>query len=84
MLILLYWLIGARFTLIKSVLGSMPIFHMSIFKAPSSVLQKLESIRSHFFNGHDTRSKKASWVKWSKVLTAKEKGGFRSFQFICA
>ncbi|GKD83593.1 RNA-directed DNA polymerase, eukaryota, reverse transcriptase zinc-binding domain protein [Tanacetum coccineum] len=67
--------IGGRFTLLKSVLGSMPIFHMSIFKVPSSVLQTLESIRSHFFNGHDPRSKKASWVKWSKVLTAKEKGG---------
>ncbi|GJZ62595.1 hypothetical protein Tco_0618732 [Tanacetum coccineum] len=67
--------IGGRFTLLKSILGSMPIFHMSIFKVPSSVLQTLESIRSHFFNGHDPRSKKASWVKWSKVLTAKEKGG---------
>ncbi|GJZ73514.1 hypothetical protein Tco_0637660 [Tanacetum coccineum] len=27
--------IGGRFTLLKSVLGSMPIFHMSIFKVPS-------------------------------------------------
>nr|GEX41367.1 RNA-directed DNA polymerase, eukaryota [Tanacetum cinerariifolium] len=63
--------IGGRFTLIKSVLGSMPIFHMSIFKVPSSVLQKLESIRSHFFNGHDIRSKKTSWVKWNKTRVIK-------------
>nr|GEW24058.1 RNA-directed DNA polymerase, eukaryota, reverse transcriptase zinc-binding domain protein [Tanacetum cinerariifolium] len=27
--------IGGRFTLLKSILGSMPIFHMSIFKVPS-------------------------------------------------
>ncbi|GJV39876.1 RNA-directed DNA polymerase, eukaryota, reverse transcriptase zinc-binding domain protein [Tanacetum coccineum] len=67
--------IGGRFTLLKSVLGSTPIFHMSIYKVPSSVLHLLESIRSHFFHGHDPRSKKASWVNWNKVLTAKERGG---------
>ncbi|GKF23093.1 hypothetical protein Tco_0075415, partial [Tanacetum coccineum] len=55
--------IGGRLTLLKSVLGSMPIFHMSIFKAPLSVIRQLESIRSHFFNGHDSASRKASWIK---------------------
>nr|GEW86601.1 RNA-directed DNA polymerase, eukaryota, reverse transcriptase zinc-binding domain protein [Tanacetum cinerariifolium] len=67
--------IGGRFTLLKSVLGSMPIFHMYIFKVSASVLQSLESIRSHFFNGHVPSSNKASWVKWSKVMTTKAKGG---------
>nr|GEW74526.1 putative RNA-directed DNA polymerase, eukaryota, reverse transcriptase zinc-binding domain protein [Tanacetum cinerariifolium] len=67
--------IGGRLTLLKSVLGSLPVFHMSIYKVPKSVLQSLESIRSHFFNGHDITSRKASWVKWSNVLTAKDKGG---------
>ncbi|GJW44075.1 RNA-directed DNA polymerase, eukaryota, reverse transcriptase zinc-binding domain protein [Tanacetum coccineum] len=60
--------IGGRFTLLKSVLGSTPIFHMSIYKVPSSVLHLLESIRSHFFHGHDPRSKKASWVNWNKEM----------------
>lgn len=67
--------IGGRLTLLKSVLGSMPIFYMSIFKAPSGVLRTLEAIRSHFFNGHDTNNKKASWVNWKKALTAKDRGG---------
>ncbi|GKA99799.1 RNA-directed DNA polymerase, eukaryota, partial [Tanacetum coccineum] len=67
--------IGGRFTLLKSVLGSMPIFHMSIFKVPSYVLKTLESIRSRFFNGQDHKSRKASWVKWDNVLTSKDKGG---------
>ncbi|GJY42099.1 hypothetical protein Tco_0429369 [Tanacetum coccineum] len=65
--------IGGRFTLLKSVLGSMPIFHMSIFKVPSSILNSLEVIRSRFFNGHEHKSNKATWFKWNKVLTSKEK-----------
>ncbi|GJW48712.1 RNA-directed DNA polymerase, eukaryota [Tanacetum coccineum] len=67
--------IGGRLTLLKSVLGSIPIFHMSIFRVPSSVLNMLESIRSHFFNGHELGSNKATWVKWSRVLTAIDHGG---------
>ncbi|GJR07923.1 RNA-directed DNA polymerase, eukaryota, reverse transcriptase zinc-binding domain protein [Tanacetum coccineum] len=67
--------IGGRLTLLKSVLGSMPIYHMSIFRVPMSVLRRLESIRSHFFNGHDPNSKRTSWVKWKNVLASKEKGG---------
>ncbi|GKB59045.1 hypothetical protein Tco_0915231 [Tanacetum coccineum] len=37
--------IGGRLTLLKAVLGSMPIYHMSIFKVPMKVLQRMESIR---------------------------------------
>nr|GEW94419.1 RNA-directed DNA polymerase, eukaryota, reverse transcriptase zinc-binding domain protein [Tanacetum cinerariifolium] len=43
--------IGGRLTLLKSILGSMPIYHLSLFKVPSKVLQRMESIRCHFFNG---------------------------------
>nr|GEV26569.1 RNA-directed DNA polymerase, eukaryota, reverse transcriptase zinc-binding domain protein [Tanacetum cinerariifolium] len=67
--------IGGRFTLLRSVLGSIPLFYMSIFRVPSSVLHKLESLRSHFFNGHEIGSRKATWVKWNIVLADKEKGG---------
>ncbi|GJR22094.1 RNA-directed DNA polymerase, eukaryota, reverse transcriptase zinc-binding domain protein [Tanacetum coccineum] len=59
--------IGGRLTLVKSVLGSMPILHMSLFKVPSGILHTLESIRSHFFKGYDMSSKKTSWVNWNKV-----------------
>nr|GEW96729.1 RNA-directed DNA polymerase, eukaryota, reverse transcriptase zinc-binding domain protein [Tanacetum cinerariifolium] len=67
--------IGGRLTLLKSVLESMPIFHMSTFRVPSSVLHMLESIRSYFFNGHELGSNKATWVKWNNVLAFEEKGG---------
>nr|GEZ86537.1 hypothetical protein [Tanacetum cinerariifolium] len=67
--------IGGRLTLLKSVLGSIPIFHMSIYRVPSRVLQQLESNRNSFFNGNDLGSKKATWIKWSNVLADKAKGG---------
>ncbi|GJX96590.1 RNA-directed DNA polymerase, eukaryota, reverse transcriptase zinc-binding domain protein [Tanacetum coccineum] len=67
--------IGGRLTLLKSVLGSIPIFHMSIYRVPSRVLKLLESIRNHFFNGNGFNSKKAIWIKWSSVLADKAKGG---------
>ncbi|GJS59071.1 RNA-directed DNA polymerase, eukaryota, reverse transcriptase zinc-binding domain protein [Tanacetum coccineum] len=67
--------IGGRLTLLKSVLGSIPIFHMSIFRVPSRVLHVLESIRGHFFNGHEMGSNKATWVKWNYAVTDKKHGG---------
>nr|GEU33183.1 protein CDC73 homolog [Tanacetum cinerariifolium] len=70
-----YFSIRGRLTLLKSVIGSMTIFNMSIFKVPLGVLRTIESIQSHFFNGHDLGSNKASWVSWKKVLSSKDKGG---------
>ncbi|GJU52083.1 RNA-directed DNA polymerase, eukaryota, reverse transcriptase zinc-binding domain protein [Tanacetum coccineum] len=67
--------IGGRLTLLKSVLGAIPIYHMSIFKVPLTVLQRMESIRSKFFNGVEHHSKKPIWVKWKNALASKDKGG---------
>ncbi|GJV09532.1 RNA-directed DNA polymerase, eukaryota, reverse transcriptase zinc-binding domain protein [Tanacetum coccineum] len=67
--------IGGRLTLLKSVIGSLPIYHMSLFKVPTKVLLNMESIRCHFFNGIEHKGKKPIWVKWNKVLASKEKGG---------
>ena len=61
--------------MLKSVLGSIPIFHMSIFGVPTSVLHTLEKIRNHFFNGHVIVSHKAKWTKWDDVLIDKANGG---------
>ncbi|GKA24778.1 RNA-directed DNA polymerase, eukaryota, partial [Tanacetum coccineum] len=67
---------GGRLTLIKSVLGSTPIYYMSMYKVPSQVLKYLEGGRRNFFIGADPKKeKKMSWFKWSRVLASKEKGG---------
>nr|GEU37786.1 RNA-directed DNA polymerase, eukaryota, reverse transcriptase zinc-binding domain protein [Tanacetum cinerariifolium] len=67
--------IGGRLTHIKSVLGSLPIYHMSLFKVPLKVLLNMESIRGRFFNGNVHNGTKQVWVKWNNVLASKEKEG---------
>nr|GEU85013.1 RNA-directed DNA polymerase, eukaryota, reverse transcriptase zinc-binding domain protein [Tanacetum cinerariifolium] len=67
--------IGGRLTLLKSVLGSKTIYHTYLFKVPKKVLHRMESMRSHFFNGAELSSKKSVWVKWKHALASKDKGG---------
>ncbi|GKA78302.1 RNA-directed DNA polymerase, eukaryota [Tanacetum coccineum] len=62
--------IGGRFTLLKSVLGSTPIYNMSLYKVPKAVLNTMESIRRKFFNGIQENEKKIAWIKWTKGLAA--------------
>nr|GEX65391.1 RNA-directed DNA polymerase, eukaryota [Tanacetum cinerariifolium] len=50
--------IGGRLTLLKSVLGSTPIYNMSLYKVPKTVLNLMEAICRNFFNGiHDDERK---------------------------
>ncbi|GKB17462.1 RNA-directed DNA polymerase, eukaryota [Tanacetum coccineum] len=67
--------IGGRLTLLKAVLGSTPIYAMSLYRVPKTFLNMMESLRSKFFNGSDGGDKKITWIKWTKVLAAKKKGG---------
>ncbi|GJT25021.1 hypothetical protein Tco_0894958 [Tanacetum coccineum] len=66
---------GGCLTLIKFVLSSIPLYHMSIFKVPMGVLTSMESIRRNFFNGIDGSEKKMAMIKWDKVLASKKYGG---------
>ncbi|GJZ03253.1 ribonuclease H-like domain-containing protein [Tanacetum coccineum] len=67
--------IGARFTLIQSILTSIPLYHMFTFKVSSGVLELLESMRTNFFNGMNGSEGKMAWVSWNKILASKKYGG---------
>nr|GEZ92835.1 hypothetical protein [Tanacetum cinerariifolium] len=73
--------VGGRLTLLKSVLGSSPLYNMSIYKVPKGVLHDMESIRSNFFNEADLSEKKITWVAWERVLASKKNGGL-GFDFV--
>nr|GEX44939.1 RNA-directed DNA polymerase, eukaryota, reverse transcriptase zinc-binding domain protein [Tanacetum cinerariifolium] len=79
--------IGRRLTLLKSVLGSVSLYSMSIYKVPKGVLHELEMIQNDFFIGVDSSNRKINWVAWDKVLASKKHGdlGVSSyFAFNCA
>ncbi|GJV42591.1 RNA-directed DNA polymerase, eukaryota [Tanacetum coccineum] len=67
--------VGGRLTLLKSVLGAVPVYNMSIYKAPKGVLHEMEMLRNKFFNGADSLENKITWVAWDKVLASKKNGG---------
>ncbi|GJY20523.1 RNA-directed DNA polymerase, eukaryota [Tanacetum coccineum] len=67
--------VGGRLTLLKSVLGAIPTYYMSLFKAPEGIISLLEKMRNKFFLGADTDDRKITWVCWNKVLAHKNKGG---------
>ena len=66
---------GGRLTLIKSVLGSLGIYYLSIFKVAVSVLKLLEKMCASFFWGSSQDNKKLAWLKWPNVVASFEKGG---------
>nr|KAJ0214377.1 hypothetical protein LSAT_V11C400224040 [Lactuca sativa] len=69
---------GGRLTLIKSVLGNLPTYYLSIYKAPMTVIDALEKIRWKFLWGGNRKEKQDSLgimgkneptSLWSKVIT---------------
>lgn len=67
--------IGGRLILIKSVLHNLPIYYLSIYKAPKAVLEKIESIMRHFLWAGSSEEKKINWVAWDIISSRKKTGG---------
>ena len=59
---------GGRITLIKSTLASMPIYHMSLFRMPKTVVRRLEKVQRDFLWGGGNVERKAHLVKWEVVF----------------
>nr|GFA25199.1 RNA-directed DNA polymerase, eukaryota [Tanacetum cinerariifolium] len=64
--------IGGRLTVIKSVLSSLPLYHMSIFKSPKGVLKHLESICQNFFNDVSNSDRRLALIGWEKIMASKK------------
>ncbi|CAN1336021.1 Putative ribonuclease H protein At1g65750, partial [Linum perenne] len=66
---------GGRVTLLKSVLSSLPIYYLSLFKALVSVVKELERMQNRFLlEGHE-EERKPHLVSWDMVKTPMRKGG---------
>ncbi|XP_009335445.1 uncharacterized protein LOC103928158 [Pyrus x bretschneideri] len=66
---------GGRLTLIQFVLGSLPIYYMSLFKIPCGVIGRLEKLMKGFLWEGVEEGKKNHLVKWEIVIKSKEEGG---------
>ena len=66
---------GGRLTLISSVLGNLPTYFLSLFRAPVAIAEELEKIRRRFLWGGNSDKRKIHWVSWEKVTARKSDGG---------
>ncbi|KAI3745346.1 hypothetical protein L1987_58457 [Smallanthus sonchifolius] len=66
---------AGRVTLAKAVLGSLPSYYLSLFRAPVKVVKSLESIRRAFVWGKSDSGNKIRWVTWDKVIKPRKLGG---------
>ncbi|KAL4346749.1 hypothetical protein GQ457_17G015740 [Hibiscus cannabinus] len=66
---------GGRITLVKSVLSSLPIFFMSLFRMPAMVAKRITCMVSNFLWGGAVDQKRIHWVKWSLLCQPVAKGG---------
>ncbi|XP_028076768.1 uncharacterized protein LOC114278826 [Camellia sinensis] len=64
-----------RVTLIKSVLSSLPIYYMSLFRLPRGVAKELDKIQAAFLWGDSDVRRKVHLVKWKELTMDKKQGG---------
>jgi hypothetical protein len=64
-------LLSVRGRLINSILSSLPMFMLSLFRIPRGVLKRLDYYRSRFFWQSDEHKKKYRLAKWSILCTPK-------------
>lgn len=59
----------------KSVLGCLPLYFFSLFRAPSLIIDLLKKLIRRFIWGGNNEKNKINWVVWKIILCDKEKRG---------
>ena len=66
--------LARRICLIKSVLSSILLFYLSLFKMSEAVANELVKIQRNFLWGWGSEGRKVVWASWKKVCEAREDG----------
>ncbi|WOG86222.1 hypothetical protein DCAR_0205423 [Daucus carota subsp. sativus] len=66
---------AGRLILLKAALDSAPIYWLSLYKLPTSVLNSLERMRRSFLWGDTPVHKKLHLLNWERVCKSKANGG---------
>jgi len=67
--------LAGRVCLSKSVLSSIPLFYISMYKLPSAVLKEIEKNQRRFLWGWGSEGRKLAWVSWKKACKLREADG---------
>jgi len=66
---------AGRICLVKSVITVVPLYYLSLFKAPESVCKRIISIQRRFLWGWGKDNKPISWISWKNLCKPREEGG---------
>ncbi|CAN1848456.1 Putative ribonuclease H protein At1g65750 [Linum perenne] len=66
---------GGRVVLIKSVLAALPVYYMSMLRAPAAVIRRIEGIQRRFLWACVAEQDKIHWINWDTVKSPKRVGG---------
>ncbi|KAJ4748330.1 RNA-directed DNA polymerase (reverse transcriptase)-related family protein [Rhynchospora pubera] len=71
-----FFSVAGRLVLLNSCLSSLPVYFMSVFKVPSSILQTIDKLRRTFlWHGSQSQGKKLVMISWDLVTRPKQCGG---------
>lgn len=75
---------GAKIVLIESILSSLPVYLLYIFKPPKGVIVQIEKLFSNFLWRQLEYGLRYYWVAWEKMCSSTNVGevGFRSLQTV--
>jgi len=66
---------AGQICLLKLVFTAIPLFYLSIFKAPAAVCNRIRSIQRKFLWDWGRQNKSISWVSWDNVCKPLQEGG---------
>ncbi|XP_016185651.1 uncharacterized protein LOC107627320 [Arachis ipaensis] len=66
---------AGKLVLIKSVINSLPIYYLSLYKMPNMVARRIIALQRKFFWGKDDGRPGMALVKWEIVQAPKKLGG---------
>jgi hypothetical protein len=67
--------LGGRLTLLNSCLSNVPLYMLSIYPIPKSVIKKVDSLRRRLLWQGGHVAKKIHLVDWMSVCSPKNQGG---------